>query len=67
MIRLKYLRQEKGLSQRALRDRSKVGVFYIANAETGRFKPYDKQLEALAAALEWKGKPSDLLEEVEVR
>lgn len=37
----------------------------VSWVETGRFIPYDSQLLKLAAALDWRGDPHELLEEVD--
>lgn len=36
----------------------------IAWIETGRFVPYESQLDKIADALGWKGDPTKLFEEV---
>lgn len=36
----------------------------IAWIETGRFVPYESQLDKIADALGWEGDPSELFEEV---
>ena len=67
MKRVKYLRQERGLSQRALGERARVDASYICNAESRGLKLYPSQEERIAEALGWEGDPAELFEESEVR
>lgn len=48
------------LARRASMDRGTVSWIL-----TGRYVPYESQLDKLAAALEWEGDKYELLEEVE--
>ena len=67
MKRIKYLRQEMGLSQRALGERARVDASYICNAESRGLRLYQSQQARLAEALGWEGDPAALFEEIEVR
>ena len=60
MKKLVKLRNIKGLSQRALAKRSKVGHITIARIETGVFDPRLSTLDKLAKAL--KVKIADLVD-----
>lgn len=43
---------------------AKMQAGTIAWIETGRFVPYESQLDKIADALGWEGDPSELFEEV---
>lgn len=66
MVRLKLLRLNKKLSQRALGERAKVNASYICNAESRGMILYPNQAERVASALGWDGDPMELFEEVEI-
>lgn len=64
MLKLRHLRQERGLSQLQLSYESRVAAPFISQAESGRRRPYPGELERLALALGWSGDPAELLREV---
>lgn len=49
---LRDLREEKGLTQRALAERAGVNVATVVRAEQGQTAPFGRTLHALARALE---------------
>ena len=51
-MRLKYLREQKGLTQEELSLRSDVNQKYISDLEQGRRNPTLKVMERLAIALD---------------
>ena len=65
--RLKYLRNERGWSMRALGDACypPVSKNYICMGEKWG-SMYQSHLERVAKALEWEGDPEALLDEIEV-
>ena len=62
---LEQVRRERGMTKAELARRAEMQQSVIGWIETGRFKPYESQLEKLAAALDWDGEPHRLMEEVE--
>lgn len=63
MIKLKYERLKRDMSQKELGERTGVPYTDICRYETGRMKPYPKHLRRLSQYL---GIPAeDLLKEVE--
>lgn len=64
MILLTKVREDAHLSQRKLERLSNVCAPDISKAETRGLRLYPVQMERIAAALEWKGDPMELLEEV---
>lgn len=64
MKRLEFMRRDNGLSQRELGRLSGVNASYICNAERRGMELYPSQAQRLAEALEWRGDPSQLFEEV---
>lgn len=64
MKRITHLRQVAGLTITKLGALSDVHPARVGQIESGRYLPYDPELRRLALALHYKGKPSELLEEV---
>jgi predicted transcriptional regulator len=62
---LEKVRMERGMTKADLARVAEIQQGVIGWIETGRFVPYDSQLEKLAAALEWKGDLRGLLQEVD--
>lgn len=65
MLRIKQLREAKGLSKQRLSYSAQVPPAVIGWIESGRFAPYEPQLRRCAAALGFEGDPRALLEEVD--
>lgn len=65
ITQMEKIRTNQGLSKSELARRSCVQQGLIGWIESGRFKPYDSQLEKIADALGWEKDPRELLEEVE--
>ena len=65
MLRITALREAKNISRAELARRSGLNASSISWIETGRFIPYPSQLDKLAAALEYAGDPSELIQEVD--
>lgn len=65
MLLLTVLRKKSGLSQSELARRSCLHHSTVCLVENRRLQPYDGQLEKLAAALGFAGRPAQLLEEVD--
>jgi ribosome-binding protein aMBF1 (putative translation factor) len=64
---VKQLREMKGWSKADLARETKIQQGVIGWIESGRFIPYDSQLEKIARALNWEGNMQDLIaEEVEL-
>ena len=65
--RLRYLREEAGLSMKRLGEacHPPIAPNYICNAENWGGM-YEGHLKRVATALGWDGDPDELLEEVEV-
>lgn len=57
-------REAAGLSKSALARKAGLQVNVVSWAESGRFIPYEIQLQKLATALGWQGDPHELLKEV---
>ena len=64
MLMLKLERLRKGWNQTALAFHTGVSVADLSRIETGRLRPYPRQLDRLGAALDVA--PSMLLDEVEI-
>lgn len=62
--RLAIVRKAKGMNRSQLARAAKMQAGTIAWIETGRFVPYESQLDKIADALGWEGDPSELFEEV---
>jgi len=56
---------EKRVSQRRVARDADLSQSTLCAAETGRLKPYPRQLEAIARALGYEGPPEELLDEVD--
>ena len=65
MLRLTQLRKQAGLSQSELARRSRLHHSTVCLVENRRLRPYGGQLDKLAAALDFAGRPTELLEEVD--
>ena len=66
MIELTKRREERGMTKQKLSFASHVPASTIGQIESGRFRPYEPQLNRLALALDYDGDPDDLLDPVEV-
>lgn len=64
MYRAEIERKRQGLSQAEIARRTGLSNVTVNKVERGATPPYPKYKEAFAKALEWKGNPSDLFEEV---
>lgn len=64
MILMQKLRQAKGCSQRQLWRLSGIDPHYLSAAERQGMRLYPKQAERIAEALDWKGDPMQLFEEI---
>lgn len=60
-MKIKAIREEQGLSLRALAAKAKMGYPYLCNVENGKADPSLSTLRRLATAL--KVKVTDLLDE----
>jgi len=65
MIRLKQLRQARGLSGQAVCRLALINPSTLSQIESGRLRPYAGQLEKLKVALGYDGDADELLDEVE--
>ena len=65
MIRMKRLREAKGLSKQQLSYIAQVPASTIGWIESGRFTPYEPQLRRCAVALGFVDDPQALLDEVD--
>lgn len=66
MLRLTKLREDDKLSRSALARLAEMSPATVSQIESGYIgRPYPIQLSKLAAALNWKGDPAELLEEVD--
>jgi transcriptional regulator with XRE-family HTH domain len=63
VLRIKVERIKRGLSQTQLGAAANIAASDISRIETGRFRPYKRQLARLARVL--KLKPEQLLEAVD--
>lgn len=61
---LYYMRRNKGMSQRELARRAHMDASMVGWIESGRFIPYHSQLEKIAAALDYKGNPENIVREM---
>ena len=67
MIEQKLLikaRKDAGMNRSDLARAAKMQPSVITWIETGRFYPYESQMEKIAAALGWEGDPTELFREV---
>lgn len=64
MILMKKLRAERGVSQRQLKNMSRVHESDICKAESRGLRLYPAQAARVAEALGWQGDPMELFEEV---
>ena len=64
-LMLEQKRIKAGLTKSGLARKAEMQAGMIGWIESGRFTPYDAQLEKIANALDWQGDPSDLLKEVD--
>ena len=62
---LEQKRIEAGLTKSGLARKAEMQAGLIGWIESGRFVPYDAQLEKIAKALGWQGDPAGLLKEVD--
>lgn len=65
MIRLTQEREARKWSRAALARKVWMNGVTVGQIESGRLKPYLSQLIRLAQALDWKGNPWDLMDEVD--
>jgi len=65
VIELTKRREERGMTKQKLSFASHVPASTIGQIESGRFRPYEPQLNRLAVALDYLGAPADLLKPVE--
>lgn len=65
ITQLEKMRHDKGWSKSELGRRACMQSGLVGWIETGRFTPYDVQLQRLAQALDFEGEPSELLEQVQ--
>lgn len=63
--KIEHVRFSKGITKSELARRANMQASVIGWIESGRFIPYESQLNKIAAALGWEGDPHELLEEVE--
>ncbi len=64
MIALQIEREKRRWSKRELARRAGIDAAILSYAENRHFLPYPKQVEGIAAALDWQGDPAELFEEV---
>ena len=65
MMRLTMERERKGWSKQRLAQEARLSPVYVSQAESGRRVFYDSELDRVAAALGWDGKPEALLEDAD--
>lgn len=65
MRRITLERERRGWTKWELCRRANVQPTILGMIECGRLVPYPRQLLRLAQALEWPGRPEELLEEVD--
>ncbi|MCL2745897.1 MAG: helix-turn-helix domain-containing protein [Coriobacteriia bacterium] len=58
---MEKVRRERGMTKTDVARKAKIQQGLLGWIESGRFTPYDSQLEKIAAALEWDGDPRELL------
>lgn len=63
---LEFLRRDAGMTQRKLSEAAHVSIWNICNAEHNSLVLSDKSLQKLAGALNWKGKPEDLVKDIHI-
>lgn len=63
-LMLEQERIKAGLTKSGLARKAEMQAGMIGWIESGRFTPYDAQLEKIANALGWQGDPAELLREV---
>jgi transcriptional regulator with XRE-family HTH domain len=61
MLKIRALRERKGLSQRALAEKAKMSITFLSNVELGKVDPSLSTLRRLAKALNVK--IADLIDE----
>jgi transcriptional regulator with XRE-family HTH domain len=54
MLRIRTIRERKGLSQRALAERAEMSITFLSNVELGKVDPSLSTLRRLAKALDVK-------------
>lgn len=64
MILLTRERLDRGLSMSALARVAGLHPSTVSQVEHGRLNPYPGQIEKLVTALDWKGNPDELFQEV---
>lgn len=64
MLKMRVVREQRGISQSSLSHIANMHVTTISLIESGRLRPYPSQMTRLAEALDYSGDPSELLEEV---
>lgn len=57
------LRKQKGLTMSGLARRAEMHVSSISQIENGHLRPYPRQAQKIASALDWRGDVSDLFKE----
>ena len=63
--RMQVERERQGMSRAALARKAEMSAGTVGQIESGYIGvPYAVQLDKLARALDWKGDPSELLEDV---
>jgi transcriptional regulator with XRE-family HTH domain len=65
MMRLTKEREARRWSRAELARRAKINAATIGQIEGRRLRPYDVQLDKIAAALDFEGEPSALIEEAD--
>lgn len=65
MLELTKRREERGMTKQQLSFASHVAASTIGQIESGRFQPYEPQLNRLALAVDYHGDPADLLKYVD--
>lgn len=64
MKKMRFVREQKGISQSSLSHIAGMHVTTISQIESGRLKPYPNQIAKIAHALDYEGDPYELFEEV---
>ena len=65
MLIAEKIRRERGLTYAAIAAKAHMSDMMVSRVLRGVVPPYPKYREAIASALEWRGNPSELFEEVE--
>ena len=63
-VKMRRYREQKGMSRQALAASSRVSAPTIGKTESGRYIPYDTELQRIAVVL-GVDNPADLLEPIE--